>query len=279
MPSLIYIARIRSVSEELARSLRSAGCQVELFKPGDITQDECLLAMTPEAAVHPQRVMSETGRNHAGTPAPGISRQRRPDAAVWDCLKAAVAKELRVSRESVRPATSSVGTEAKESGFVVAEAGRRDVLSGQGKVNQPQGKVNQPMAPTEPPPITAASSWEAPHDQKNGQLALEKCRRVFRSPLSTVAAVLAFAVVYRGLPSMTASPGRAADRASSALAVSAEPSRREVERMQKQVSLDGFVAEDYTNHPALHAPSDVTQRNIDLRHLPRVSTPKRVVVD
>jgi hypothetical protein len=272
MPSLIYIARIRSVSEELARSLRSAGCQVELFKPGDITQDECLLAMTPEAAVHPRRVMSETGRNHGGTPAPGISQQRRPDAAVWDCLKAAVAKELRVSRESVRPATSSAGTEAKESGFVVAEAGRRDVLSG-------QGKVNKPMAPTEPPPITAASSSEAPHDQKNGQLALEKCRRVFRSPLSTVVAVLAFAVVYRGLPSMTASPGRTADRASSALAVSAEPSRREVERMQKQVSLDGFVAEDYTNHPTLHAPSDVTQRNIDLRHLPRVSTPKRVVVD
>jgi len=271
MPSLIYIARIRSVSEELARSLRSAGCQVELFKPGDITQDECLLAMTPEAAVHPQRVMSETGRNHAGTSAPGISQQRRPDAAVWDCLEAAVAKELRVSPESVRPATSSAEIEANESGFVVPEAGRRDVSS--------QGKVNKPMAPTEPPPITAASSSEAPHDQKNGQLALEKCRRVFRSPLSTVAAVLAFAVVYRGLPSMTASPGRTADRASSALAVSAEPSRREVERMQKQVSLDGFVAEDYTNHPALHAPSDVTQRNIDLRHLPRLSTPKRVVVD
>jgi hypothetical protein len=271
MPSFIYIARIRNVSEELARSLRSAGYQVELFKPGDITQDECLLAMTPEAAVHPQRVMSETGRNHAGTPAPGISQQLRPDAAVWDCLKAAVAKELRVSRESVRPATSSAETEAKEFGSVVAEAGRRDVLSG-------QGKVNKPMAATEPP-ITAASSSEAPRDQKKGQLALEKYRRVFRNPLSTVLAVLAFAVVYRGLPSMTASPGRTADRASSALAVSAEPSRREVERMQKQVSLDGFVAEDFTNHPALHTPSDVTQRKIDLSHPPRVSTPKRVVVD
>ena len=50
MPSLIYIARIRSLSEELTQSLRSAGCHVESFKPGDITQDECLLAMTPEAA-------------------------------------------------------------------------------------------------------------------------------------------------------------------------------------------------------------------------------------
>ena len=271
MPSLIYIARIRNVSEELARSLRSAGCQVELFKPGDITQDECLLAMTPEAAVHPHRIKSETSRNNAGTPDSGISQQRRPDAAVWDCLEAAVAKELRVSPESVRPATSSAEIEANESGFVVPEAGRRDVSS--------QGKVNKPMAPTEPPPITAASSSEVPHDLKNGQLALEECRRVFRSPLSTVAAVLAFAVVYRGLPSMTASPGRTANRASSALSVSAEPSRREVERMQKQVSVDGFVAEDYTNHPDFHAPSDVTQRNINLRHLPRVSTPKRVVVD
>ena len=50
MPSLIYIARIRSLSEELAQSLRSAGCHVQSFKSGDITQDECLLAMTPEAA-------------------------------------------------------------------------------------------------------------------------------------------------------------------------------------------------------------------------------------
>jgi hypothetical protein len=272
MPSFIYIARIRTVSEELVRSLRSAGYHVESFKPGDITQDECLLAMTPEAAVHPERVRSETGRNHAGTPAPDISQQRRPDAVVWDCLKAAVAKELHVSRESDRRAASSAETEAKASPFTAPEDGRREVLSG-------QGKVNKPIAPTEPPPVTAASSSEVPGDQKKGRLALEKCRRVFRSPLSTVVATLAFAVVYRGLPSVTASPGRTAARASSALAVSAEPSRREAERMQKHVSLDHFVAEDFTNHPALHVPSNATQQNIDFKHPPRVSTPKRVVVD
>ena len=50
MPSFIYIARIRSLTDELAQSLRSAGCHVESFKPGQVTQDECLLAMTPEAA-------------------------------------------------------------------------------------------------------------------------------------------------------------------------------------------------------------------------------------
>jgi len=272
MPSFIYIARIRNVSEELSRSLRSAGCQVELFKPGDITQDECLLAMTPEAAVHPHRLRSETGRNHASTPALGISQQRRPDAAVWDCLKAAVANELHMGRESVRPAASSAETEAKESAAVVAETVPREGLSG-------QGKLNKPMAPTEPPPITAAPSSDVPPDQKKGRPAWEKCRRVLRSPLSTVVAMLAFAVVYRGLPAMTASPGRTAGRASSALAVSAEPSRREVERMQKHVSLDDFVAEDFTNHPALHAPSKALQRNVDLKHSPRISTPKRIVVD
>ena len=275
MPSLIYIARIRSLSEELARSLRSAGCHVESFKPGDITQDECLLAMSPEAADasrRPERLRTEAGRNYAGTPAPDMSRQHRSDAAVWDCLQAAVAKELRVNQEPVRPAGSAVETKAMESGFTAAAAARREVSS------EP-AKMNKCMARIEPPPNTAVSPSEVPHDPKKSHVAIERCFRVLRSPLSTVVAVLVFAVAYRGLPSMTASPGRNADRSASEVAPSAEPSRRAVQRVQKRVSVDASVAEDFTNRVALRAPSGATRQNVGLRHPPRVSAPKRIVVD
>lgn len=275
MPSLIYIARIWSLSKELARSLRSAGCHVESFKPGDITQDECLLAMTPEAAhaaLHPERLRTETGRNYAGAPAPDMSQQIGSDAAVWDCLRAAVAKELRVNQEPVRPAGSTVDTKAMESGFTAAEAARREVSS------EP-AKVNKLMARIEPPPISAVSPSEVPHYPKKSRLAIGRCRRVFRSPLSTVVAVLVFAVAYRGLLSMTASPGRHADRSTSEFAFSAEPSHRAGQRVQKHVSVDAFMAEDFTNRVALRAPSNATQQNVGLKHPLRASTPKRVVVE
>lgn len=271
MPSLIYIARIRSLSEELARSLRSAGCHVQSFKPGYITQDECLLAMTPEAAAAVRRLerpRTETSRNYAGTPAPDMSQQPGSDAAVWDYLKAAVAKELRVNQAPVRPADSTVEAKAMEPGFAAAAGVRREVSSG-------PAKVDKRMARIEPPPITAVSSLEVPHYPKKSRLAIERCRPVLRSPLSTVVAILVFAVAYRGLPSMTASPGRNADRSTSAVARSAGPAHR----VQKHVSVDGFVAEDFTTRVALHAPNEATQQNVDLRHPPRVSTPRRIVVN
>jgi hypothetical protein len=273
MPSLIYIARIRNLSEELARSLRSAGCHVQSFKPGDITQDECLLAMTPEAAdtaLHPARVATETGRHNAGTPTSDLSQQLGPDTAVLNCLKAAVAGEIHMKREPVRSAVSTAGTDAMQSAVPAAESAPQAVSSR-------HEKGNQPIARTAPP-VTAPSLSEVPREAKKTQLAIERCYRILRSPLSTVVAVLVLAVAYRGLPSITASPGRAANRSASGPAVSSETSHP-VPRVQRHVSLDGFVAEDFTNHLGLHASGDSTQQNVDLKHPPRSSTPKRIVVD
>ncbi len=279
MPSLIYIARIRGLSEELARSLRSEGCHVQSFKPGDITQDECLLAMTPEAAdaaLRPKGVAIGTVRQHGGIAAPGMGPQLSSDSAILNCLKAAVVSDIHMKRETVRPTGSNiqsenVQSEAAEATVPAAEAAPRAVLGN-------SGKGNHPMARITPPPIAAPSSPQVAREPKKSRLAIEQCYRILRNPLSTVVAVLVLAVVYRGLPMMTASPGRTANRSTSGAAVSAE-TLHPVQRGPRHMSLDGFVAEDFTNHPGLHASGDVIQQNVDLKHPQRGSIPKRIVVD
>jgi hypothetical protein len=274
MPSLIYIARIRSLSGQLAQNLRSAGCHVQSFKSGDITQDECLLAMTPEAAdtaLHPERFAIETGRGYAGVPVPEMSKQLGADTAVLNCLRAAVAAEIQVNPEPIRPAGSTVENKAVESSVHAAAAALQAVSSS-------QERANHAIVRIAPPPITAPSSSEIPPEAKKSRLAIERCYRILRNPLSTVVAVLVLAVLYRGLPAITASPGQTAVRSTTGSAVSVEASHHTVQRAQRHVSLDGFVAEDFTNHPRLHASGDATQ-NVDLKHPQRSSIPKRIVVD
>ncbi len=274
MPSLIYIARIRSLSEELAQSLRSAGCHVESFKPGDITQDECLLAMTPEAAeaaLHPKHAATESGRSCANVPAAGMTQQSGRDAAVWDCLKTAIAKELRLDREPPAPAVSAVQPRAKEFTCNGKEAASAD--------SSPQGKVNKQGARIEPPPIVAVSSPAVPGDPVKFRPAVERRYRVLRNPLSTVVAVLVFAVVYRGLPSIAALPGRMAGPSTSGLALSVDPPRGTVQRVQRRLSPDDVVAQDFTRHLATQTPSAAGRKNLDLKQAQRVSTQKRIVMD
>jgi hypothetical protein len=279
MPSLIYITRIRSLSEELAQNLRSAGCHVESFKPGAITRDECLLAMTPEAAdaaLHPERLRAEPSREHGGIPfAPDTNQQLGPEADVWNCLKALVAKEFSANREPVPQAAPAV-----EIQIMAAEAGRPAVPSR-------QERASERIARIEPSPIVAVSSSEVSRYMKKIRPVIQlrpviqQCYRVFHSPLSTVVAVLVFAVLYRALvpPSATGSSGRTSHRSTPVLTVSAEPSRRTVQRLQRHLYLESFVAEDFTNHFDPHPRSDATQNNSELRHPHRDSTRKRIVVD
>ncbi len=111
MPSLIYIARISSFSEELAKTLRSAGCHVKSFKPGDITDDECLLAMTSEAVASAfcpdgQKVEPETPAA-ATLAGPDLNAQLGSQAAVWNSIKKAVATESQANRQLVAPVASA----------------------------------------------------------------------------------------------------------------------------------------------------------------------------
>lgn len=155
MPSLIYIARVMHSSEELAERLRAAGFQVRSFGPGEITNDECLLVMTPEAAaaglpsadsVPPTTGAVKTGLESEVTPLPFAEMRAHlgSQVAFWDCLKtgtdnafAATASSMlreRASAVAPSPITSSAAAssqiapmvgEPKNLGFIPSEAGLR----------------------------------------------------------------------------------------------------------------------------------------------------------
>jgi hypothetical protein len=305
MPSLIYIARIKSLSEELATGLQSAGCHVKSFKPGDITQDECLLVMTSEAVgatPDPQGHKAETGRTVAGTPvAPDMNEQLGSQAANWNRIKTAVTKESQAKREQVAAVASTEQPEAIKLDFTPTEVERRTV-------SKAQNRAIGESAPIEPFRIIAVSSAAAvSRILKNVRPTKERLCRVFRNPLSTVVAVLLFSVVYRGLMlasrkgmtiprqvsydtranydsansllNVSASPGRTAHRSIPPLTLSsAEPPPQAV-RVQRHLSHDDYVAEDFTNRVGLRAQGSATQQNPELKHPQSGSIRKRIVLN
>jgi hypothetical protein len=305
MPSLIYIARIKTLSEELATSLRSAGCHVKSFKPGDITQDECLLVMTSEAVgatPDPQGDRAETDRTLAGTPAVlDMNEQLGSQATTWNRIKTAVTKQSQAKREQVATVASTEQPEAIELGFTPTEVGRRTV-------SKAHYRASGEIARIEPSRIIGVSSAEVSRTPKNICPTKGRFCRVFRNPLSTVVAVLLCSVVYRGLilPStkgvtmpreanydtrsnsdsansvlnVSASPGRTAHRSTRPLTLSStEPPPQAVDRVQGHLSHDDYVAEDFTNRFALHAQGGTTQQNPELKHPQSGSIRKRIVVD
>jgi hypothetical protein len=162
MASLIYIARIKNLHEELAKSLRSAGCHVKSFKPGDITQDECLLAMTAEAvgaALHlPEGDAAQVGRTFAGTPAaPDMNEHLGSQAAVWSCIKTAVTKESQAKGEP--SAESSEQPEGIELGFPHPAVGR--------PASTAQSRASGEIARNVVSSVIGVSSTDAPRSARN----------------------------------------------------------------------------------------------------------------
>ncbi len=320
MPSFIYIARIRSLSEELAQSLRSAGCHVESFKPGDITEDECLLAMTSEAlagSLHPEGDGAEIDTKAGGVPAtPKTNAQLGSQSAIWNSIKAAASKDSHPNVEPVMPvggpATSNApaASNAIEHGFTPTEVGRRALANAQAKSRAEVARIEPSPEPSH---IMAAPSAEASRDSEKHRHRIkikEQCFRIMRNPLSTVVALLVFAVVYRGVVPSTTSAGSVRkandytqsnpDSTDSLLRVSGspEPTAHRLTRARtaasaeapqaaervRRFSDDGFVAPDFTNRLAapIVRPTQsgaTAQHNPELKPSPSDAKRKRIVVD
>ena len=295
MPSIIYIARISSFSEELAKTLRSAGCYVKSFKPGDITEDECLLAMTSEAvatAVRPagQTVEAETPGATTLVPA-DMSAQLGAQAAAWNSIKKAVTTESQANRQLVVPAASTEEPKAT-SGVTLTRVSL--------KAARPSQRTYSTF--TDDPGFIGGRFLLSREDPGTK----EQVYRVFRSPLSTVVALLLFSVVYRGLvprtevtsggaanyharsnpdsanlPIVLASPGQSAHQSTPLLGpASVRPLKKPADdRVQRYPSRNGPVAGDFANRLSLRAQGQATQQNPDLRHPAGSSIQKRIVVD
>jgi len=129
MPSLVYIARILNFSEELMNRLKAAGFQVSAFGPGRITADECLLVMTPEAAVAGLKPASSAAESTAtargselgATPPPiadvDVNTHLISQAVFWNILTTAAG------------VPSGIGEENRNLGFVPSDSGQRIVTS------------------------------------------------------------------------------------------------------------------------------------------------------
>ncbi len=299
MPSLIYIARISSLSEELAKTLRSAGCHVRSFKPGDITEDECLLAMTSEAVATTARADGQTGAETPGAAAlagPDVSEPLGSHAAVWNSIRKAVTAESQANRQPVAPVASTEEPNATV-GVTLTRVERQEV-------SRPQDRAAGQIPPSSMIPV---SSPDVSYPPRKIRATKEQVYRVFRNPLSTVVALLIFSVVYRGLvrpartevtighaanyharsdpdsanlPMVLASPGQSAHRSAPLGPSSVRPLKPADDRVQRHLSGNGSVAGDFTNRLALRAQGQATaQQNPDLKHPPGRSIQKRVVVD
>jgi hypothetical protein len=299
MPSIIYIARLNSFSEELAKTLRSAGCYVKSFKPGDITEDECLLAMTSEAiatTVRPDGQTVEAETPGAATLATAdVSAQLGSQAAVWNSIKKAVTAESQANRQFVVPVAPAEEPKATP-GVTLTRVGRQ-------VASRPQDPASGQIPPSQMIPVSSA---DVSYPPRKIRATKEQVYRVFRHPLSTVVALLLFSVVYRGLahparaevtsggaanyharsdpdsanlPMVLASPGQSAHQSAPLGPSSVRPLKPADDRVQRHLSRNGSVAGDFTNRLALRAQGQATQQNPDLRHPPGSSIQKRIVVD
>lgn len=166
MPSLVYIARITRSSEELAQGLQSAGLHVKSFAPGEITGDECLLVMTPEAVRANQRSADSASRAghkadtsqevESAPPPSNMNAHLGSQTAICDRAKAAAANES--AAEQASSFASKIEVETEGLGFIPSNIRLQTLASSPG--SEPLLPLPAPLAglsvktgsPSYPPP-------------------------------------------------------------------------------------------------------------------------------
>jgi hypothetical protein len=150
MPSLVYITRINQLSEELAGHLRSAGLQVQSFAPGDITADECLLAITPEAIkaglpsgnhLTPALSQRTDAKLQAGPPLDGMSPHPGSQEAIWKIFDEFTAPQSTIPRQPPSQVVPPIRARGME--FIPSGLGQRVfAASAPSPASSPQSQRN-----------------------------------------------------------------------------------------------------------------------------------------
>jgi hypothetical protein len=319
MPSLIYIARITRSSEELAQGLQSAGLHVKSFAPGEITADECLLVMTSEAvlaSLQPTNAApraghaAETGQELEGVPPPpNMNAHLGSQAAIWNRLKTAAAKESATSREQPSSVASKIESETENLGFIPSEVGLQALTTSQKSAEPspplpvaqagPCAKTGNPsfsrlLLPTEdksrmsPAQTSAILFGMASRFRGRSHLVNEPRYKLFWQTVAIVASMLIFAATRPSTTDVTAGETNQStrlDSGSKALRQTVSGTRSQQTEVPKateaQLRQSGyFVAKDFTNHFKLHAHNIATMQNSELKRNAQGSVKrKRVVVN
>jgi hypothetical protein len=291
MPSFIYIAHITRSSEELAQGLQSAGLHVKSFAPGEITSDECLLAMTSEAvlaSLQPANAApragrsAETGQELEDVPRPpNRNAHLGSQATIWNRLKTAAA-----SAQTSQP-------------LPVAQA-------------WPSAKTGNPSfsplsfpkdkSPISPAQTSAISFGKASRLGRSSRWVNGPRYSLLWQTVAIAASMLIFAATRPSTTDVTAGDTNQSTQFDSYSKESTQtvsgprsgppiqPSTSPVTRSSSEAPMAGeaqrhqsdydFVAEDFTNHFDLHAPSIAVLQNSELKRNTQGGVKrKRVVVN
>ena len=316
MPSLIYMARVPDSSEKLVQGLQSAGLHIKSFSPGEITADECILVMASEAvlaSLQPANgapTAEYVDRGLEGVPPPPkMNAHLGSQAAIWNRLSSAVAKESATSREQRSSVASKIGSRTENLGFVASEVGSRvpafseksaetskpsPVAPGRPFAKNGNPSLSPPSVPSgEKPRISPAQNSAilfgmAARFGGRSRLVNEPRYKLFWQTLAIAASMLLFAALRPSTTEVTAGNATQSTR----LGAGSEELRRTGSRTRSQRTAlpkaaeaqphrsDYFVAKDFTNHFKLHAHSIATLQKSELRRSAQGSVShKRVVIN
>jgi hypothetical protein len=299
MLSLIYVARVTHSSEELVQGLQSAGLHTKAFAPGEITADECILVMTSEAVLASlQRANGAPTAGHVDRgsegvpPPPNMNAHLESQAAIWNRLKTAAAKESATRHEWPSSVASKIDSRTENVGFIASEVGLRVLAISQKSADQPLPVgLARPSAKTGNPSLAPPSLASGEKSQNSpaqtaailfGMASRFSGRsrvvngpryKLFWQTVATVASMLIFAALRPSTTEVTAGDTTQSTRLESGSKELRQPvseTRSQQTEVPKAAEAqlrqsDYVVAKDFTKHFTLHAHSSATIQKSDLK--------------
>jgi hypothetical protein len=293
MLSLIYVARVTHSSEELVQGLQSAGLHTKAFAPGEITADECILVMTSEAvlaSLQPANGAPTAGHVDRGSegvpPPPNMNAHLESQAAIWNRLKTAAAKESATRHEWPSSVASKIDSRTENVGFIASEVGLRVLAISQKSADQPlpvglarpSAKPGNPsLAPPSLPseeksqnsPAQTAAILFGMASRFSGRSRVVNGPRykLFWQTVATVASMLIFAALRPSTTEVTAGDTTQSTRRESGSKAETRSQQTEVPKAAEAQlrQSDYVVAKDFTKHFTLHAHSSATIQKSDLK--------------
>jgi hypothetical protein len=313
MPSLIYVARVTPLPSRLIQHLQSAGFHVQSFGPGQITTDECLMVITPEAlpaglgpldsaAAVTGPAQETTCRPQDVPPLPGLRPHLGLQPTIWNSVR-----QFAVKGSSSRPAATALPISGLEPGGLASN------LNG---IDQPALLSPPPRSASTAPLEGACTSRKRKSPILRWMLPSLKTRMVFarisamflgtaprsgeevhfhgRWPSLAAAMALMFLAVVLLMTrrastfgststDLTNRSGRSASdlpNSAHASSLSSSGALKVPASAQRRFYDDDFVAQDFTNHFDLRSQSRASPQNPELRGRAQSSLkPKRIVVD